>query len=560
MKKQKFSKIYIQDWIILKPYDKQVVTDSYYLKLANKVKELFIREFADEDNTIDDFFDSDDELTLLSCFLTSYFEDIISETNIWNTFIRKHKELYQKELPFFKISENYIHECINHQDISFLLWYFMNTLRDNEVIHHFNLFFQLMPIRIMKIFDAEYETAPENEHLKNYYQLNPNETDLYAVRDVIRNILFNTYLFHPDTFLTFDEEALQIVEEAKNEKRSEEKTLMFLRETELAVFNSKHTKLLNMKGKEWLAALLGEQHPLYHDILNCSERIFGLFFYKGENEKDVFIEHIASAMPFKLTKKSLDFPFPAHHVDDIVYIGIQQWQNEWWFSGNIVPMPFDADLILDEKNSLASRKAVNFITHAQNEAKIKSILADQEKAFLELNNNSPIVFLPKEDIEKYNSNFMEYYNQSLNLSKKEQEAALQRARKEGYFGSNEPYSESYKATLTSEEVESALLFFNPNGGLEIAFGINSAFPTHTNPFYKENECINSTFALLFDDTFSTELALYCVDNFKDESIFFDEFGDNYLADLDFTLRFFKGDNYLTKPQITLTGINHLKAV
>ena len=100
MKKQKFSKIYIQDWIILKPYDKQVVTDSYYLKLANKVKELFIREFADEDNTIDDFFDSDDELTLLSCFLTSYFEDIISETNIWNTFIRKHKELYQKELPF----------------------------------------------------------------------------------------------------------------------------------------------------------------------------------------------------------------------------------------------------------------------------------------------------------------------------------------------------------------------------------------------------------------------------------------------------------------------------
>lgn len=560
MKKQKFTKIYVQDWLALKPYEKQVVSDIYYLKLANKVKELFIREFTVEDDITNDFFNSDDEFTLLSCFLISYFEDIISGTNIWNTFVKKHKEMYKKELPFYEIDEDYIHGEINHQDIRFLLWYFTNTMKDEFVTHPFNIMFYLLPIRIMEIFEAEYETAPENEHLKKYYQVNPNNADLYDVRDVIRNILFNTYLFYPDTFLTFDIEARQIIEEATDEERSEERLLMFLRETELAVFNSKYTQLLNMKGKEWLAALLGEQHPLYNDILNCSERIYGLFFYKGEDDENVFIEHIASGMPFNLTKKSVDFSFPVDNIDDIVYIGIQQWQNEWWFSGNIVPMPFDADLILDEKNSLASRSAVNFISHAQNEAKINEILHGQEKAFLEFNNGSPIVFLPEEDIEKFQNNFTEYYNNSLNLSEKEREEALQRARKEGFFGNDERYSESYKATLASDKVESALLFFNPKSGLEIAFGINSAFPTPANHFYNEEECIDHTFSLLFGNDFSTELALYCVEKFKDESIFFDNFGEEYMDDLDFVLRFYKNESYHTKPQITLTGVNNLKVV
>ena len=560
MKKQKFSKIYIQDWTALKPYEKQVVSDIYYLKLANRVKELFIIEF----NTINDFFESDDNFTSLSCFLTSYFEDVISGTNIWNTFVRKNKELYQKELPFYDIDEDYIHGEINHQDISFLLWYFINTIKEDYVTHPYNLIFDILPIRIMQIFEAEYETAPENEHLKKYYQVNPNETDLYSLRDTIGNILFRTYLFFPDTFLAFNEDTRQIIDTAKKEKENEKTMLMYLYEVELMTLNATPTKLLNMKGKEWLAALLGEQHPLYHDILNCSERIFGLFFYKGEDEKDVFIEHIASAMQFKLTKKSLDFSFLSdnivNNIDDIVYIGIQQWKGEWWFSGNVIPMEFDADLVLDEKNSLASRSAVNFISHAQNETTIKEILAGQEKAFLELNNGSPIVFLLKEDVKKFQNNYTEYYNNSLNLSKKERKKALQRAREEGYFGYNDPYSESYKASLTSNEAESALLFFNPKGGLEIAFGINSAFPTAANPFYNEEDCINHTFTLLFNDDFSTELALYCVENFKDESIFFDQYGDDYIDDLDFVLRFYKNNAYHTEPQITLTGIDYLKVV
>ena len=34
-------KIVIKDWLELKPYEKQTITDSYYLKICNEVKRVF---------------------------------------------------------------------------------------------------------------------------------------------------------------------------------------------------------------------------------------------------------------------------------------------------------------------------------------------------------------------------------------------------------------------------------------------------------------------------------------------------------------------------------------
>lgn len=34
-------KIYIKDWLELKPYESHKATDTYYLKMANEVKSIF---------------------------------------------------------------------------------------------------------------------------------------------------------------------------------------------------------------------------------------------------------------------------------------------------------------------------------------------------------------------------------------------------------------------------------------------------------------------------------------------------------------------------------------
>ena len=73
--------IYIKDWLLLKPYNRQTSTDSYYLKLSNEVKHAIITNIQPD---ILKYYLENEDINHLSCFLTSYFEDIISETNIWN--------------------------------------------------------------------------------------------------------------------------------------------------------------------------------------------------------------------------------------------------------------------------------------------------------------------------------------------------------------------------------------------------------------------------------------------------------------------------------------------
>ena len=84
------AKIFIKDWLDLKPYRKHALTDSYYLKLANEVKTNLIKN---KDHGLGLLLK---DFTELSCFLTSYFEDVISKTGIWNTFIQEHKKRYNK--------------------------------------------------------------------------------------------------------------------------------------------------------------------------------------------------------------------------------------------------------------------------------------------------------------------------------------------------------------------------------------------------------------------------------------------------------------------------------
>ncbi|NLN24186.1 MAG: DUF3843 family protein [Bacteroidetes bacterium] len=98
----------------------------------------------------------------MSCFLTSYFEDLISETNIWNSFVRTHQRLYRKQLPFYNLYQ-YYEEEINPQDISFLIWYFLNTVQEENFITPFNDFIVETAEKIIDVFDKEWEFAPENE-------------------------------------------------------------------------------------------------------------------------------------------------------------------------------------------------------------------------------------------------------------------------------------------------------------------------------------------------------------------------------------------------------------
>lgn len=105
--------------------------------------------------------------------------------------------------------------------------------------------------------------------------------------------------------------------------------------------------------------------------------------------------------------------------------------------------------------------------------------------------------------------------------------------------------------------ETGLVFFNHKSGSEIALAVNSAFPFPDNPYFQEENSEEQIIRLLMDESISTELAMYCIDSCKDKLAFYNK-GDGkmYLNDFDFLFRFWKRDNYHTKPEITYTGQNN----
>jgi len=542
------SKIYLKDWLILKPYQKQAPTDIYYLKVCNKVKQAL--ENSRLSSILATYLPAktiNEELNMLACFLTSYFEDLISETNLWLAFTEKHLEMYGKPLPFYDTTE-YCEGEINQQDISFLMWYFINCVQEENYIEAVNEIFENTAEKVMDVLDAEWETAPENEVLQAYYYIDEYQENYYAVKQFIEVILFDSYLYYPDTGLK-----LALKEQSLEEENAENENFkIYVYDNMTNYVHSARTQLLSLSGKEWAAAILGEHHQLSEALLSMSERLTGLFLYKGQDEEYIHIEHIASSKKFAVTKQSMEQAHLLKTVDTIVFMGIVQWKNEWWFSGAMFQQPFNADIVLDQKNSDISRKAVNFLdTSGTAEEHVQTYLDH----FLQFNKGNQIAFMPVDQIDGFINDFFEYHNNALQLTKKQREEIYGQTRKDGYFKKNLKstyFSENYK-----DNTESGLVFLNPKSGLEMAIGLNSAFPLPNNPFYNIQESEECIFSLLEDRQFSKELVMFCIEHCKDDLLFFNNngLGKRYLKDTDFLLRFWKAETYHSKPNVTLIDNN-----
>ncbi|GAA4838056.1 DUF3843 family protein [Algivirga pacifica] len=514
--KIKAAKIYIKQWVILKPYQNHAPTDNYYLALSNQIRAA-IRE-TEMDREILRFME-EETLGELCCFIASYLEDLVSETNIWNTFVQLHYKAYGKYLPFYDTAKYDVGE-INLQDIQFLIWYFMQAINEEVVFVPTNLYMTAVAHKIMGVLEEAWEYAPENELLKNTYAIEPDEKDFYKARHLMDILLLKTYLFYPDTAAKFQLELLDLVQENQDDTN----VIGKMNELRTGFVHKTRTRLMGLNGQEWAAALMGDESPLSKAFQEMSPRVFGFFYYKGQDETSVFLEHIATERKVNLTKKSFDHYGDLSKKDTVIMIGMAAWRGEWWFSGVWVNDVGSPSLIQDEKQSLKSKALFNFMEdHSVDEG----ILKKQEKQFLKINGNSLIAFLKEGQLSEFVQAFMKAS-----------------AEAEGV--------EPRRIQVPTKDPESpVIVFFNPKKGLEMVSGCLSAFPDKDNPFFDLEECTDDTIELLFTPDFSVELAYYCVENYRHLIPFLNgEEGDLYVNHFDFLMRFWKGNDYFAAPYIT----------
>ena len=506
------SKIYIKDWMATKPYKKQTNTDLFYLEVSNKVLDVvkekhseFLLTFMDKES-IKDF----------SNFVTAYFEDKISNLNLFNAFITLNNEIYSKDLPFYKTND-YIKEEINLADIQFLIWYFLNLQKQDTFINPFSEEIKGLATDIFDVLDKEYEYAPENNQLKKYFSLeDPKRLD--EVRYFIDKILTKTYLFGYDAGL----ELYMRTAELKNGNSKNFQVYKGARDNFIINYP---TKLLALRGNKWAVAVLDNDKKKYKNIESLGLNTQTAFIYRGETEDSLKMEQISSGKVLEISKENfVDYKQLKENM--ILYAGANKWKDKYVFTGIINVINHNEEAIEAAKKDIIAKRILR--TEEEKQDDLENIKA-QEKIFLELNEGKQyLITSPKDSVE-----FINKFHETLE--------------EKGIDKNLDSLLHLAKSIEQNQTIYSSVIFFNPIHGMEFHANIAAELDVENNE-YKADD-VNPAFLmkLMMGDTFSKEFFDFYYNEIKDKKSTQIEFLSTLSeSDIDFILRFFKPTRYESK--------------
>lgn len=336
--------IYSKDWASLHPYQGSARTDFYYTTIANKIYTVLDNLLENEISDENLFYLEEEEKKQLACTLTSYFEDIISKAGIFRAFIEEHYRKYNSPLPFFPCND-YANGEINTEDIQFLIWHYFMQLSRGEIPYSPETpIFSRIAQKVMEILDEEYESAPANEKLKDFFILSPKEsTNLYSLQARFAWLATESYLFQFNG-RQMQEEVDEIVASAKEDGTEE-----YLPDMVNVLCNdfayNLITEFMQYSPAQWLAILLGKEHPAYEALKNLSRKYSGYFDFVDEDKYNARFRHIITGEIIEVTQKSLKgFPEDMKSDKTSLYAGFVRWQNEWWIMGLVNTYPKSEDL------------------------------------------------------------------------------------------------------------------------------------------------------------------------------------------------------------------------
>jgi hypothetical protein len=332
MTKTKKPRIFRDQWLDFHPYTNTVKSDIYFVQLCNEVLNT-VETVCENTEDCNYIFIPDNEKEQLACILTCYFEDIISESNIWNAFTRVTMEKTGRWLPFFDMAD-YEEEEINEADIRFLCWHFMMQLeRGESPLSPYEPLFAQIAKAVYAIFDREFETAPANEHLKNYLSVD-EDTDIYALEGKFFWLGTESYLFSfnsRDLDLEVKDLSSMIEEEKLGEHANE---LLQMTLSDFAFNNV--TELWRLRSAQWLGHVLGKNHPLADSLLELSTKKSGYFTFVEQDSLYAQFRHVATGKIIHVTNRSIAYmPDELKSPQKVLFAGFIEWEGEWWFIGQL---------------------------------------------------------------------------------------------------------------------------------------------------------------------------------------------------------------------------------
>ena len=432
-------KIYPKKWLELHPYKQTNSVDQYYVGIANEIhKRLY-------SSTIADAFEEEENIRYTSLCLAAWFEDVISQTGIWQAFTAECRKRYGAYLPFYPIKGDYFPDEINLEDIRFLLWHHIQYLcRGISAINPENPGIEQTAQEIYGLLAEEYETAPENERMQEFlYHSAMGEEDFFRYREILDWFHYQCY-FNIENVAQCRDEAERLLDDEKITPEMAE-TLIYATRTSLTFKGRRN--LLSLTSPEWLA-LIGNAHPEHQLWGKVKARENSCYLLEKEDDRYLYVKDLCSEDEgeFKITKKSLNLSAIRSRevgkstlICELIYFG-----NAWWQCG----------MLLENKYNQKMAEYVDDLTKQKEKTNEKAAFHD----FIKASGGKSFVFCQsQEEISDFLLNKMDYnLKEGLDIPR-----------------------------INTEN--GAMLMANPHTGLHIQFKLCECIKSPDNPNYNKEE-------------------------------------------------------------------------
>ena len=432
-------KIYPKKWLELHPYKQTNSVDQYYVGIANEIhKRLY-------SSTIADAFEEEENIRYTSLCLAAWFEDVISQTGIWQAFTAECRKRYGAYLPFYPIKGDYFPDEINLEDIRFLLWHHIQYLcRGISAINPENPGIEQTAQEIYGLLAEEYETAPENERMQEFlYHSAMGEEDFFRYREILDWFHYQCY-FNIENVAQCRDEAERLQDDEKITPEMAE-TLIYATRTSLTFKGRRN--LLSLTSPEWLA-LISNAHPEHQLWGKVKVRENSCYLLEKEDDRYLYVKDLCSEDEgeFKITKKSLNLSAIRSReagkstlICELIYFG-----NAWWQCG----------MLLENKYNQKMAEYVDDLTKQKEKTNEKAAFHD----FIKASGGKSFVFCQsQEEISDFLLNKMGYgLKEDLDIPRIHTETG-------------------------------AMLMANPHTGLHIQFKLCECIKSPDNPYYNKEE-------------------------------------------------------------------------
>ena len=432
-------KIYPKKWLELHPYKQTNSVDQYYVGIANEIhKRLY-------SSTIADAFEEEENIRYTSLCLAAWFEDVISQTGIWQAFTAECRKRYGAYLPFYPIKGDYFPDEINLEDIRFLLWHHIQYLcRGISAINPENPGIEQTAQEIYGLLAEEYETAPENERMQEFlYHSAMGEEDFFHYREILDWFHYQCY-FNIENVAQCRDEAERLLDDEKITPEMAE-TLIYATRTSLTFKGRRN--LLSLTSPEWLA-LIGNAHPEHQLWGKVKVRENSCYLLEKEDDRYLYVKDLCSEDEgeFKITKESLNLSAIRSRevgkstlICELIYFG-----NAWWQCG----------MLLENKYNQKMAEYVDDLTKQKEKTNEKAAFHD----FIKASGGKSFVFCQsQEEISDFLLNKMDYnLKEGLDIPR-----------------------------INTEN--GAMLMANPHTGLHIQFKLCECIKSPDNPNYNKEE-------------------------------------------------------------------------